>query len=346
MNKIQQQDIADFVASFDQAESLRDKSFLITGSTGLIGATLVHSLLALNVGITIIAPVRNLAKAQAMYGKDEQRAITWVECDITSFSYNNTPRPDFIVHCAAPTSSRYMVEHPVETFDTILQSTRQLLCYARNHAVKAMVFLSSLEVYGTINDDTRPVTEDIQGYVSPTSVRSSYPMAKRAAENLCHLYAHEYGVNVVMARLTQTFGAGVSQEDNRVYAQFARSIIDKKDIILHSTGDSSKPYLYTMDCVSAILTLLLKGEAGEAYNVANDQTYISIRDMASLLVKEFGSLSKVRIELEDNHCYAPPTKLRLDSTKLASLGWKPRYGFIQMFDRLISSIRDTEDHEC
>ena len=142
--------------------------------------------------------------------------------------------------------------------------------------------MSSLEYYGQ-NFDDKIITEEVQGYVDNTAARSSYPLGKRAAEYLCAAYSQQYGVNVKIARLTQTFGAGVAADDNRVFAQFARSIICETDIVLHTKGDSAKPYCYTIDCVSAILYILLKGNNGEAYNVANSETYISIREMAEFL---------------------------------------------------------------
>ena len=158
--------------------------------------------------------------------------------------------------------------------------------FSRKSEVKSFVYLSSLEVYGTITDDSILVTEDIQGYLEPMAVRSSYPMAKRATENLCCLYASEYGVNVKVARLTQTTGAGVSNDDNRVIVQFCRLAVQDKDIILHSSGNAARPYCYTMDAISAILYILLNGNNGQAYNVANEDSYISAKRFGIIYTKK------------------------------------------------------------
>ena len=152
--------------------------------------------------------------------------------------------------------------------------------------------------------------------------------------------AKEYGVPVKIARLTQTFGAGVSAEDNRVFAQFARSIIEGNDIVLHTKGESAKPYCYTTDCVSGILHILLKGKDGEAYNVANQDTYISIKDMALFLKENFNSNIDVIVEEHPEMGYAPVTRLNLLSEKLMSLGWKPSYNLYEMFERLINSLKE------
>ena len=104
--------------------------------------------------------------------------------------------------------------------------------------------------------DTNAVTEEVQGYLDPMAVRSSYPMAKRASENLCCLYASEYGVPVMIARLTQTTGAGIAKDDNRIIAQFAKLASQGKDIVLNTTGESARPYCYTTDTISALLFIL------------------------------------------------------------------------------------------
>lgn len=337
MNKVQLQDIQVFANSFELANDLCGSSFLITGATGLIGSTMINCLLELNRDIHIIAPVRNRKKAESML-EDNVHKIELIECDLLSFDYSTIGSVDYVVHCAAPTSSKFFVDYPVETFYTIITGTSVLLEYAHKHQVKSFAYLSSLEVYGSISDDSKPITEDVQGYWNPMSVRSSYPMAKRAAENLCCLYAHEYGVPAKVARLTQTTGAGIAKDDNRVIAQFARLAAEGKDIILHTTGASARPYCYTIDAISAILYILLKGSAGEAYNVANEDTYISAKEMAEYLKANYNQNINVRIELNDNMGYAPVTKQRLSAKKLLSLGWKPKYGLAEIFYNLTNYL--------
>jgi nucleoside-diphosphate-sugar epimerase len=202
-----------------------------------------------------------------------------------------------------------------------------------------MVYASSLEVYGS-NDTDEWLDEKFQGYVNPVEARSSYNMGKRTAECLCRAYAEEYGVPVMMARMTQTFGAGVEYCDNRVFAQFARNVIERKDIELHTTGETSRMYCYTTDAISAMLYVLLKGRTGEAYNVANKDSYISIRDMAYMLKEHFNPDISVNICPKENQGYAPQTKLKLSTKKVETLGWQPRYNLHQMFERLLLFLKD------
>lgn len=338
MNQILKEDINNFVFSFELSEFLNGSKILVTGATGLIGSTLVRCLLALNKGIQITCPIRNLKKAKAIYGDDVQ-SIRFIECDLVAYLNSLTEKDDFkyIVHCASPTVGRYMTEHPVETYMLAIDSTRAILEYARKKQTD-IVYVSSLEYYGQ-NFDDMLITEDMQGYVNNTDPRSSYPLGKRAAEYLCVAYAKQFDVNAKVARLTQTFGAGVSVDDNRVFAQFARSVIEGTNIVMHTKGESAKPYCYTTDCVSAILYILIRGEKGEAYNVANEETYISIKDMADFLCAHFNPQLKVVVEEHPEMGYAPVTKLNLSAEKLKSLGWSPRYGLYDMFDRLIKSFK-------
>lgn len=339
MNKIQEQDIREFAKQFALSDHLANSVFLITGATGLIGSTLIHCLLALDKDIKVIAPVRNAGKAELMFSKTELEYIKIIECDIVKFDYNQLPNVDYIIHCAAPTASKFFVEHPVETFNIIVEGTKVLLEYAKDNPIKGFVYLSSLEVYGEIHDDSKTVTEDVQGYLDVMSVRSSYPMAKRAAENLCSLYASEYNVPVRVARLTQTTGAGIAKDDNRIIAQFARLAAQGKDIILHTTGESARPYCYTTDAISAILYILLKGSKGEAYNVANDETYISAKEMAEYLRETFNHEIKIKVEINDNMGYAPVTKQKLSTQKIRSLEWKPSFGLYELFANLIKYLK-------
>lgn len=339
MNKILIKDIHDFAKDFSQWEELHSKTFLITGSTGLIGSTLCHCLNELNrqheLKIRIFCPVRSIEKFNSIYGNN--RNIVAITEDLQSFLWKKSEHIDYIIHCASPTGSNYMASNPVETYTYIVESTLLILKYAYNKAIESMVYVSSLEYYGQFSTN-EIITEDKIGYVDPSSPRSSYPLGKRSAEFACVSYAKEYGVPVKIARLTQTFGAGISKSENRVFAQFAKAAIKGNDIVLRSSGKSSKPYCYTTDAVNGILTLLLKGNNGEAYNVSNDETYISINNMAYLVKDNFNNKINIIHDIDLNSNYAPDTLLNLTSKKLQNLGWKPKYNLLEMYKRLINYL--------
>lgn len=340
-SQVLKEDVLQFAEHFELWELLSGKTFLITGATGLIGSVMMKCLLALNkryaLGIKMIAVVRDLEKAKNIF-VDSFEQIEFKKISLTDIRSSSVGTGvDYIVHFASPTASKFFVEHPVETLSTAIEGTTTILEYAKEAGVKGMVYASSLEVYGS-NDTDEWIEEDFQGYVNPVEVRSSYNMGKRASECLCHSYASEYNVPVMMARFTQVFGAGISESENRVFAQFARSVINGSDIVIHTQGLSAKPYCYTTDAVSAVLYLLLRGKAGEAYNIANKDSYISIRDMAFMLKDFFNPTLSVIICPKENQGYAPQTKLKLSTEKIESLGWKPRFELQKMFERLILSL--------
>ena len=335
INHVIKNDIRQFIDNFIFTDEVSNCTFLMTGATGLIGSTIIRCLLALNdcknANLKIIGLVRSIEKAKSIINDSR---IQWISCDLSNPVVLTLTDVDYIFHCACPTSSKFYVENPVELIKTSVNGTMSVLDYAKNNNIKGMVYLSSCEVYGAVNDDSCELEEDYSGYINPIDVRSGYPVAKRLLETLCHSYYKEYSVPITIARLTQTFGAGVSLSDNRVFAQFVKSAIRDKDIVLHTKGHSSKPYCYTIDAINAMFYMMIKGKQGEAYNVANETSYISIIDLANYLAKEFSNGSRVVISEKSNMGYAPDTKLRMSTKKIQSLGWSPLYSMDQMFSSL------------
>lgn len=338
-NKIYQEDMY-FIASFPSIawDKLRNKNILVTGGTGLIGSTLINALLYANekkaLNLHVIALVRSLEKAQAIFSENKslQYVIGTVE-DLPKIDM----AVDYIVHGASPTASTFFVEHPVETIKTAVNGTLNLLELAVEKQVQGFVYLSSMEVYGAPHtDDVIPETQGTT--VDTMSVRSCYPEAKRLCESLCASYASEYKVPAMAIRLAQTFGSGVAKDDGRVFAEFARCAMHKQDIVLQTAGTSKRCYLYTADAVTAILTVLLSGKAGEAYNAANRETYCSIVEMAQMVADKLADGKiKVLVPTDGKHeqKFPPPHNLNLDTDKVQILGWSADKGLVDMYKRMI-----------
>ena len=322
------------------------KRILITGASGLIGRALVSSLLSANTEnpATVIALVRTEEKARKIFSHLPDKNLEYCVCDICDLKPQNL-KADYIIHGASRTSSKDFVDEPVETVTSSIIGTKNILEFARCNSVKSFVYLSSMEVYGT------PLTEDkiyenSASNLNTMSARSSYPEGKRLCECLCASYSKEYGVPVKVARLTQTFGEGVDYYDGRVFAQFARSVIEGKDIVLKTKGETKRNYVYVGDAVSAIFKILLDGGDCEAYNVANEETYCSIYEMATAVVKEFGK-GKCRVIIDETDSaeklgYAPTLKMNLDTTKLKKLGWKPEVNLMQMYSIMIDYMKKSK----
>lgn len=316
------------------------RRILVSGATGLIGAALVRKFAA--EGHSVVAAVRNVEKGRGMFG--ELDGVTVVKWDVTqpldAGTLGSPGRVDWLVHAAAETASRAFVERPVETIQSILRGTENAIEAARTLGVEAMAFLSTMEVYGA--PTTERVTERDYGYLDPAKVRSCYPEAKRMAENICVSYAKEHGVPIKILRLTQTFGEGVKYGDARVFAEFARAILERRDIVLKTDGATARCYCYLGDAVEAVETVLSKGEVASPYTVANEDTFCTIREMAEALCAAHPeSGSRVTFDFVDAeaHGFAPPFRMKLDCSKLRALGWAPKVGLMEMFDRMMADMK-------
>lgn len=350
MNRILEEDIDKLISHEEYFKPLENCSILVTGSTGLLGSILIKSLIKysnkVKKNITVYAACRSQEKFNMVFEDYICENLQPIFSDIKVLDISAL-QIDYIVHGASITDSKTFVEKPVETIDIALDGTRNLLrqCVENKKDLKGFVYLSSLEVYGTFQelDGIKTVNELDAGYINTLSVRSSYSESKRMVENLCISYAAEYKVPVKITRLCQTFGAGVEYNDNRVFAQFARAIIEDKDIVLKTKGETVRNYCYTTDAVSGILTVLIKGCVGEAYNIANPKTTISIVDMAKLFCKLYPeSTSKVVFDIANDAQklgYNPIMKLELDSAKLQKIGWNADVMFEEMCKRLVEGMK-------
>lgn len=325
-----EEDIKNIIKDFDMSV-FDGKTILMTGATGLIGKLCVKSLLNSGYNTQVIALVRDEEKAQKLFG--ESKRLTYLVQDINQ-RINSTRRVDYIIHAASTTSSKDFVEKPVETIYTAINGSRNVLEFAKNKRLEGMVYLSSLEVYG-VNEE-EDIDENSYGYIDILNPRSSYSESKKMVETMCISYGTEYGVPVRIARLAQTFGAGVSISDNRVFAQFAKAVINKENIVLHTKGETKRNYCYTTDAVRGIFTILTKGETNNAYNISNKNTYCSIAEMAHLLENEN---TKVEYKIDDiNRGYNPTVKISLNTEKLNALGWEAKVALKEMFNRLIADL--------
>lgn len=327
-------DIQSIITNKDLFIGLAESKVFVTGATGLIGSMILKTLLSANeeygLNIQLIGQIRNMEKAKSIFG-DSVGGIELV--------HGYDTKVDYIIHTVSPTTSKFFIEHPVETIKSSVESTTTVLENAKDNA-SSVVYLSSMEQYGIPYKDDQKMTEDKIGIIDHLNVRSSYSESKRLCECLCASYASEYGVDVKIARLAQTVGAGVPLTDNRMPIQFARAVVSGKNIVLHTEGKSISNFVYLTDAVIGILTILQKGEKGQAYNICNDKETRSVREIAKLVCHEVAKdIIQVQIEKKEDMGYAPDVVMYLDSEKLRSLGWNAEVSMVEAYTRLVNYLK-------
>ena len=337
---------ADFEkVSEDSLAVLRSKTLVVSGATGFVGSLLARLVVWANDNLDLCAKLvlcmRDEAKLESLLpgicgrGDVEVAHVDFVDpCDPLAFEF------DYLVHTAAITASKVMVERPADVLAISFNGVRWALESARLRSGSKVVFLSSMEACGSF-DGATDAYENTMGAIDMESVRSCYPEGKRVGELMCLAYASQFGVDAVAGRLAQTFGAGVLSREGRVFKQFAESAMSDEPIVLHTDGLSEGNYVYSTDALEAILVLLEHGEAGQTYNIANEACHTTICGMAEMVAREFGGEGcDVVIEGQDSSKfgYAAPTRMLLRSDKLRGLGWAPKVGLVEAYGRLISFL--------
>ena len=294
-------------------------SLLVTGATGLIGGCLTDLLMAQG-HCEVYALGRNEERARRRFSDywDDER-FHFVKGDVTE-PLSGEQHYDYIIHAASNASPNFFQQQPVEVIMANVSGVRNLMEYGLHHGMKRLLYVSTGEIYG---EGTGGVfTETDSGYVDCATPRACYPSSKRAAETLCVAYAAEYGADVVIGRPCHTYGPYFTESDNRVYAQFIRNLLAGEDIVMKSAGTQYRSWLYVVDCAAALLTILLKGACGQAYNVADEASNITIRQLAELLAA--AEHRQVVMDLTATPvATAPITRAVFSTEKLEALGWKP-----------------------
>lgn len=317
-------------------EKLSGKNILVTGATGLIGGTFVDVLMRREKrDYTVYALGRNVGRAQKRFGNYwNDPCFVFLEQDIVHPLQGQLDF-QYIIHAASAATPAAFSQCPVEVMKANLWGSDNLLSYGVGHGLETFLFISSGEVYG--EGDGRAFTEESSGYVDCASVRACYPSSKRAAETLCVSYSAEYNADVRIARLCHTYGPHFTESDDRAYSQFIRCILSDQDIVMKSEGRQFRSWCYVLDCVSALCYILLKGEAAQAYNVANSSSNVTIRELAEKIAV-LGN-KKVVIECSEQGGRPIVTKAVFDTHKLEALGWKALYNLEEGLSATISELK-------
>ena len=348
MNRIIEEDLNAIIADENiNWLKFKDSTVLITGANGMLPAYMVFTLLHLNkirhLNVNVIALVRNKEKAYKKF-------VDYLEDSHLKFIIQDVANPieldvkvDFIIHAASQASPKYYGVDPVGTISANVFGTHNTLKLASQKNVKSYLFFSTGDVYGIVPPELFPFKEKDYGYIDLLSVRSCYGESKRLGENLCVAWNCQYNVPVKIVRIFHTYGPGMDLNDQRVFADFCKNIIQGEDIVLRSDGKATRLFCYISDAVRAYFKVLLDGGNAEAYNIANPNGEISIYDLAHLLTTLYPEKGlRVRQEVIQNDLVtvkmrSPLERAVPDCSKILGTGWKPSIGIREGFKRTIDS---------
>lgn len=340
-------DDINFVAGLDIPwEKLINKSIMLSGATGLIGSFLVDVIMKKNesasLNCTVYALGRNKEKANARFFKYESdNHLIFIPYDVKlPLKRNDIGTVDYILHLASNTHPILYSTDPIGTITTNIIGLQNMLDYAVNHKATRFAFASSNEIYGENRGDVELFDEDYCGYINSNTMRAGYPESKRCGEALCQAYKVQKGLDVVIPRLTRSYGPTMLMSDTKAISQFIKKGIAGEDIVLKSTGTQYYSYTYVADAVAGVLTVLLCGESGDAYNIAEEHSDIMLKDLAAIIAELNGK--EVVFDIPDAieaAGYSKATKARLDGRKLQALGWKPKYDIKSGIKRTIDILK-------
>lgn len=325
-------------------EKLSNKTILISGATGMIGTCLIDVLMLRNEikksNIHVIAMSRNESKAKERLGKYwNQMQLEYISCDINE-AIPECGHIDYVIHAASNTHPLQYSEDPIGTIASNIIGTKNLLDYAVSHGARHFCFVSSVEVYGENRGDTEKFDEGYLGWIDCNTLRAGYPESKRVGETLCNAYDKTYGLEFSIPRLSRVYGPTMLPSDTKAISQFIKKAAAGEDIVLKSEGNQKYSYTFVTDAAAGILYTILQGEKGQAYNVADEESDITLKDLAQTLAQIANT--KVIFELPDEkerRGYSTATKAMLNADKLKKLGWNAQVHMSEGLRCTVEEIR-------
>ncbi|MGR1083453.1 NAD-dependent epimerase/dehydratase family protein [Olegusella massiliensis] len=318
----------------------------ITGATGMVGSFLVDVLMRRGKS-HVLALGRNAEKARVRLPYFDNPNFSFAKYDVNEPDKVPEMQADIVFHLASNTHPRAYATDPIGTITSNIQGLRNLLEWTfpedGKGSTRRLVFASSNEIYGENRGDVDLFSEDYCGYLDCCTLRAGYPEAKRLGEALCHAYITQRSAAVYIPRVTRTYGPTMLMSDTKAISQFVKKGLAGEDVVLKSKGTQLYSYQYVADTVSGLLWVLLAGEPGRAYNIADESSNITLRDLAQSIADAAGT--QVVFELPDsveNAGYSTATKALLDGSRLHKLGWTPAYDMKSGMSRTLSILSDIE----
>ena len=326
-------------------EKLRDSAVFLSGATGLLGSFLVDVLMQKNedgLNCRVYALGRERKKSEKRFSKWwGDTHLAFLPYDVNKpFVRDDIGTVDYVLHLASNTHPLQYATDPIGTITTNIVGLLNMLNFAVIHHVTRFAFASSNEIYGENRGDVELFDESYCGYIDSNTLRAGYPESKRCGEALCQAYKSQKGLDIVVPRFTRSYGPTMLFTDTKAISQFIRKGIAGEDIVLKSAGTQYYSYTYMADAVFGLLTAVLCGESGGAYNIADEETNIALKDLAKIIADYTGKQIVYEIpDIVEAAGYSKATKALLDGSKLKELGWKPFYTIHSGIQRTIDILR-------
>ncbi|MCH5272387.1 MAG: NAD(P)-dependent oxidoreductase [Lachnospiraceae bacterium] len=326
LTSIEEREYDRYLATFEFEQYIRGKTFLLTGCKGIVGSGIIKWLLLKNQRdnseVSIIASTRTPEEIPSYI--EEGDNISFCKFGDEK-NYCKDKKIDYIIHAASPTGNTFHASNPVESLRVIIDETEKILEIACKNKGCSLIYLSSEEVYGLPKDET-PIDETYVGAIDSLTVRSCYPLGKKVAELLCYNYSIEYNVDAKIIRPTVIHGLLQKYTEQRVVNEILRCVVENKNFVMKSSGLTKKCLMFSLDAISAIFTVLFKGEKGQAYNASNPNTFLTVKDLANHVFSKFNPnicIEFANTDISVSEGYLPKRTLLQKIDKLENLGWYP-----------------------
>jgi UDP-glucuronate decarboxylase len=305
---------------------------LITGGAGFLGSHLCARLVDAGYHVLCLdnfytGHADNVAQLQT--GPHAHR-FDLIRHDVVDRYYAEV---DEIYHLACPASPPHYQRNPVRTLKTAVIGTMNVLELAQATGARVLI-ASTSEIYG--EPELHPQREDYWGHVNPIGKRACYDEGKRCGEALTVAYAAQHGVDVRVARIFNTYGPRMHEEDGRVISNFIAQALRDEPITIYGDGSQTRSLCFYADLIEGLVRLMERPRDPGPVNLGNPEE-LTVRQIAELVRELSGSRSEL--------VYRPlpsddPTRRRPDITKARRvLGWEPRVSAADGIARTIEHLR-------
>lgn len=306
------------------------KKALVTGAAGFLGSHLCRRLLSEGYEVTAIDNLFTGTK-ENIYDLLDNPRFSFVLHDVTHPFWGQF---DEIYNLACPASPFHYQHNPVETLKTSVLGMMNMLELALKTKAKVL-HTSTSEVYG--DPLVHPQVESYWGNVNTIGIRSCYDEGKRCAETLAADYRRQWGVDVRMVRIFNTYGPNMHPKDGRVISNFIMQALHNEDITIFGDGSQTRSFQYVDDLIEAIRRLMNVENPPLVMNVGNPGEYTMLELAENVLKLIPESTSKIVFELlpEDD-----PKKRKPDITLAKeTLGWEPKISLVDGLKKTIEYFR-------